>query len=386
MRIVCFSRYLPNLGGVEFFTQNICGELVRRGHDVTIVCTEPSAAADDTLEYDNAGSLRILRLDSWGWQRVPFICWSAHTRACLEEVVQMAPECALINMRFYGLSRLGARLMNRAGVRPVLLDHVSGHVTVSNPIASQLIIWQDFILTAWLKRFKIDFYGVSKDVSRWLGTFGIHSRGEINNGIDADSFRAESSGYDFRSEYGLRDDTVAVVFTGRLIEEKGVDTIVAAARMLADDDRFHFFVAGAGPMEELLTQADAELANFSFLGRLEHADLAALLLSSDVFCFPTRYNEGMPTVLLEAAVCGNALISTVCGGAEEIIATPDQGVRLQTPNAEEVVVHLRHLAEYPNELGALKSAAESYVRHNFTWAHAADQLLAAFEEAKHRGV
>ena len=298
----------------------------------------------------------------------------------------MEPECALINMRFYGLSRLGARLMNKAGVRPVLLDHVSGHVAVSNPIASQLIKWQDFILTAWLKRFKIDFYGVSKDVTRWLGTFGIHSCGEINNGIDADSFRDESSRYDFRSEYGLRDDTVAVVFAGRLIEEKGTDTIVAAARILADDDRFHFFVAGAGPMEKLLVQADAELANFSFLGRLEHADLAALLLSGDVFCFPTRYNEGMPTALLEAAVCGDALMSTLCGGAEEIIATPEQGIRLQASDADVVVAHLRHLAGHRDELAALKSAAESYVRRNFTWAHSADQLLAAFEEARRRGV
>jgi DNA-binding transcriptional regulator LsrR (DeoR family) len=93
---------------------------------------------------------------------VPFIRWSAHTRCCLDDIKQNPPDYALINTRFYGLSQLAARLMNRLGVRPVVLDHGTDSVGLPNPVVTHLIAAAEHFRTALLKRQRIDFYGVSK--------------------------------------------------------------------------------------------------------------------------------------------------------------------------------------------------------------------------------
>ena len=383
-RFVCFStHYLPNLGGVEFFTKNLCDELARQGFEVLIVCEDPAdETSNDYHECESGGSVRVLRLDSWGWRRVPFVRWSAHTRRCLDDIKQNPPDYALINTRFYGLSQLAARLMNQMGIRPVLLDHGTDYVRLPNPVITQLIAAAEHLRTALLKRYQIDFYGVSKGSSRWLSHFGISSCGQINNAIDADAFVAQSSGRDFRGECGLGPDCLCVVFAGRLLEEKGVGLIVQAARELVDDPSIHFFIAGSGPMEPDIAAAAAELGNLTFTGRLDHGDLSALLVTSDVFCLPTSYGEGLPTSLLEAAACSEALMSTACGGVDEIIPSPEYGIVLTTPDVQEIVRDLHDLASDAQRLADLKNAAATHVRKRFSWVHTAQQAITAFEHTQ----
>ena len=384
-KIMIFSaRYLPSMGGVEFFTRNLSEELARRGNEVIIVCLERAEEGMDVADdvtLASGGSVHVVRLDSWGWWRMPFIKWSGHTRRCLKEIRRNPPDSALINTRLYGLSRLAARMMNECGLCPVLLDHGSSSIRFESALLTKVSAGVESFVTALIKRRKIAFFGISKESSAWLGHFGITSRGEINNAVDADTFVSGASERDFRDELGIGPDTLCVVFTGRLIRDKGIDAIVDAARALEGRDDVRFVVAGAGPLEPEITKAAEDLATLTFVGRLDHGDIASLLISSDVFCLPS-YSEGLPTSVLEAAACSCALMYTRCGGVNEIIPSPEYGIVLESSDGDEVARHVVDLADDPARLAALKDAAARRVRQRFSWAHTADQALEAFEVAR----
>lgn len=381
--IVIFSaRYLPSMGGVEFFTDNLAHALAGRGYEVTIVTTEASQdSAADAREAVGEGSVEVLRLHSWGPERMPFIKRDAHTKACLERIEALGRFHALINTRFYDLSRAAVRLCKKLGVKPVLIDHGTGYITFPSKPLSLAFKVAEHAATALLLRSPVDCYGVSKDSSQWLKTFGISSCGEIHNALDAEVFVAQKSERDFHAEYGVRPGTLCVTYAARLLPEKGIDAIIESARSFREDRRVHFFVAGSGDLEGEVIEADHELANLSYLGRLSHPDLAALLCDSDVFCFPTRYAEGLPTTLLEAGACGCALVSSRAGGVNEIIPTEEDGIVIPEASGYEVSVALSDLLQEPDRLASLKERARENVCERFTWESTVEEVLSAFRRA-----
>lgn len=381
--IVLFSaRYLPNMGGVEFFTNNLGRQLASMGHDVLVVTSEPTDdPSPDARVQVGEGSLETLRLGSWGPARAAFVVHDDRLRELCARLDGMGRFHALINTRFYDLSRIAAKLCYDRGVRPVLIDHGTGYISFPSRVLSTASAVAEHLITMNLKRYPIDYYGVSRDASHWLETFGITSCGEIHNALDTDAFVSKSSKRGFREELDISPEALCVTYAARLLPEKGADTVLEAARMLVGDRRFHFLVAGRGPMEETIAAAANELPNLSFVGVLDHADLAAMLLQSDVFCFPTRYCEGLPTSLLEAAACECVLLASSAGGVGEIISGDDQGIILDEPTAEHVVDALLKLAEDEDQITTLKHCANRRVCERFTWDSTAHELMAAFERA-----
>lgn len=382
--IVLFSaRYLPSVGGVEFFTANLGEHLASQGREVIVVTTEPaSSTSQDVRRTVGDGTMEVLRLDSFGPVRMPFARRNARNRALLTRLEDRAPFHALINTRFYDLSTQAARLCRRMGVRPVLIDHGTGYIKFESRVLSFASKTAEHAITANLKRYPVDYYGVSQDASRWLRNFGITSCGEIHNALDSAQFASQASDRDFRVEFGIGDHTVCIAYAARLLADKGADVMLEAARALRENQHIHFFLAGTGPLEDEVREASRELPNLDYVGMLNHADLAALLSTCDVFCLPTRYSEGLPTSLLEAAACSCALVSSHAGGVDEIIPTQDHGVILKHAEATDLVRALMMLTEDPDRLRMLQQTAREFVSEQFSWDHTVSELLAAFDRAE----
>lgn len=367
--VIYFScHYLPNMGGVEFFTRSLALGLEREGCRVIVATEEPSP------EEAGHGGPEVVRMDRFGWERVPFLLWSRRTREILGWLAEQGADGILINTRFYGFSRVAARFAKRQGLQAVLIDHGTDYVRLSSRVLSWGVKVLEHVFTWQLRRLPVTFCGVSRGSSRWLRRFGISSVGEINNAIDAEAFVSQASGRDFVGELGVDPQALKVAFASRLVEDKGADTIISAAEAMGDA-RVHFFVAGSGPMQDRVARQAAALGNLSYLGRLDHPDLASLLLASDVFCYPTRYAEGMPTCLLEAGACSNALVTARTGGTEEIIPTKDHGVVLDDASAASVVSALRGLLGDRDRTACLKEAAHEHVLGHCTWERSAKQAL-----------
>jgi glycosyltransferase involved in cell wall biosynthesis len=127
------------------------------------------------------------------------------------------------------------------------------------------------------------------------------------------------------------DGTVTVLFASRLLWEKGVGEFVAAARRLkAQGVAACFVIAGntttaiASAVPESRLLAWVEEGSVAWWGRC--ADMPAVIASAHIVCLPSRYGEGVPKILIEAAAAGRPIIATDIAGCREIVGDGDNGI------------------------------------------------------------
>jgi glycosyltransferase involved in cell wall biosynthesis len=119
-----------------------------------------------------------------------------------------------------------------------------------------------------------------------------------------------------------------VGYLGRLAPEKGVETLIAAARAGHD---FSLTIWGAGAAEyESRLREMAVGAPVTLAGSFAREQLDETLANLDVVAVPSRWRENLPLVALEAAQRGVPVLAAANGGLRE---TPELcGARLVEPN------------------------------------------------------
>lgn len=130
----------------------------------------------------------------------------------------------------------------------------------------------------------------------------------IPNGVDIDLFKPNQ---DSDSE---KKEQFTIVSVGRLIERKGFDLVIHALRGMSD---VRLVIVGEGPEKERLVKLAKDLSvNVTFLGMVEHDEMAKVYQGADMFILASK-NEGMSNAMLEAMACGLPVVTSDVGGVQE---------------------------------------------------------------------
>ena len=117
-----------------------------------------------------------------------------------------------------------------------------------------------------------------------------------------------------------------VAFSGRLSTEKGVDLIMEVARRHPE---ISFKLAGALRDEHLVADLPK---NVELMGYLKGEKLASFYRNARFFVMASKWYEGFPISILEAAKYGKTVVGPNHGGFTEIIGEGDEAIgRLFTP-------------------------------------------------------
>jgi glycosyltransferase involved in cell wall biosynthesis len=152
-------------------------------------------------------------------------------------------------------------------------------------------------------------------------------------GIDVDAYSLPSA----------RDPGVVnILWAGRLIKGKGLDLFCDAAQILSAEGRkeVRFLVAGlpdSDSAESISPKTLAALAArpaVTFLGHKRN--IPELLSQVDIVCHPSRYREGLPRILLEAAASGAAIVASENFGTKQIVTHGQTGLLAANLTAESV--------------------------------------------------
>ena len=135
-------------------------------------------------------------------------------------------------------------------------------------------------------------------------------------------------------------ETVIIKSLGRLVEKKGMDTLILAAQELRKRKiNFIIELGGTGELKndlrELVNQYSLE-SHIIFAGAISHHQVSAWLQKADLFvlaCKQDRHGDqdGIPVVLMEAMAMGIPVVSTTISGIPELIQDGVSGF-LATPN------------------------------------------------------
>lgn len=154
----------------------------------------------------------------------------------------------------------------------------------------------------------------------------------------------------------MKKDKMNVLFLSNMIAEKGVWTIVEAAKLLHEkrlEIEFHFVGKWSDISENMFQKAIEEyhLENVCFAhGGKYGKDKDVFWEAADVFVFPTFYhNECFPLVLLEAMQHHLPCISTTEGGIPGIIEDGETGFLIEKHDFHALADKLEYLITHLDE-------------------------------------
>ncbi len=145
-------------------------------------------------------------------------------------------------------------------------------------------------------------------------------------------------------------DKISILFTARMIVEKGVWVLIEAAEKIKNQycDRVEFLLCGglddnpkAITEEELISRCDGEY--IQWLGY--RTDISELLKSCHIVAFPSYYKEGLPKTLIEATAIGRPIITTNSIGCKEAVIDGYNGYLIPVKESHELAEKLKVLIE-----------------------------------------
>jgi glycosyltransferase involved in cell wall biosynthesis len=119
------------------------------------------------------------------------------------------------------------------------------------------------------------------------------------------------------------------LYAGRLTEEKGIRTLIEAARARPRLVR----VAGDGPLAAVVAEAAAEGA-IEYLGHRDRATLVEDIRSATALVVPSLWFEPYPMVFLEAFASGTPVIASRIGAIPDIVTDGETGLLVDPGDGE----------------------------------------------------
>jgi len=212
------------------------------------------------------------------------------------------------------------------------------------------------------------------DVLREQGLIG-HSA-VWSRGVDKLRFSAAKRSLAWRRELGIGDDEVVIGFVGRLVLEKGLDTIAATMAELERRGVAHrLLVVGDGPAR---ARFEAQVPRAIFTGFLDGEKLARAYASIDMLLNPST-TETFGNINLEANASGVPVVAAVATGSSCLI---DDGVngRLVPPN--DIAGFADALTQYLTDPVARAAAGAEGLRQaeRFDWDRINGAVLQRYRE------
>lgn len=144
---------------------------------------------------------------------------------------------------------------------------------------------------------------------------------------------------------------LTVVLASRLLWDKGVGEFVEAARILCKKGvSARFVLVGDTDPENPAAVPTSQLEDWNRSGIVEwwgrRDDMPHIFSESHIVCLPS-YREGLPKVLLEAAACGRAIVTTDVPGCREIVRQGENGLLVPVRDSSALAEALHRLIEDP---------------------------------------
>ena len=192
-----------------------------------------------------------------------------------------------------------------------------------------------------------------------------------------------------RRALGASDGQVLIGFIGRIVEEKGLATLLKGLADLRDLN-WRLAIVGAGPYDEALKKLAGELSladRIHFHGFVPHPEAPRYLSAFDITVLPseTRKNwkEQFGRVIIESLACGTPVLGSNSGEIGSLVRKTGGGRVFEEGNSKSLASELGLLISDADERQRLADAGRAAVMSDFTnaalIARFADTIRAASE-------
>lgn len=389
MRTLILSwEYPPRIiGGLGRHVYQLATSLAARGIDVHVITKDHPGAPD----YEKSEGVNIYRVVSYPPQ-IPqdeWVPWTLQFNvAILEKAVALINELKkvdVIHAHDWLVTHAAASLKHAYRIPVVATIHATeygrhqGHLpSEMSKLIHQIEWWLTFesSRTICCSRYMMeqitDIFDLPSDKVE-----------VIPNGIDFESFKPSEDAARLRRKYVPEADKM-VFFVGRLVYEKGVQTVIEAMPIiLSEVPNVTFIVAGSGPhMNQLKSQVESlELEDkVKFTGYIDTDSLCGLYASADITVIPSLY-EPFGMVALESIAMDTPTIVADTGGLKEIVIHEETGLKFEPGNPRSLADAMLRILKDPELARRLTIDARAYMGEKYSWDWIARKTTEVYKKA-----
>ncbi|WP_329216744.1 glycosyltransferase family 4 protein [Streptomyces sp. NBC_01485] len=398
----------PFCGGQGVYVRHLSRELVRLGHRVEVIGSQPypvlDPGHDDRLSLTELPSLDLYR------QPDPFRTPKRGEYRDWIDALEVAtmwtggfPEPLTFSLR------ARRHLRARRGEFDVVHDNQTLGYGLLGDVGAPLVttIHHPITVDRQLELDAAEGFKRRASVRRWYGFTRMQKR--VARRLPSVLTVSGTSRQEIADHLGVGDDRIHVVhigadtdlfapnpavprLPGRIVTTSSADVplkglvflVEALAKVRTEHPHAHLVVVGKRPQEGPVAQAIERYGlegAVEFVKGISDPELVDLVRSAEVACVPSLY-EGFSLPAAEAMATGTPLIATT-GGAIPEVAGRDGETCLAVPpgDAGALAAGLSRLLDDPELRVRLGAAGRERVLDRFTWARAAEGTVARYREA-----
>lgn len=204
----------------------------------------------------------------------------------------------------------------------------------------------------------------------------------INNGVDLKKFDDVYVAPEFRQNYAAPNEKI-VFFVGRLVNEKGVQTLIdAIPKIIRNYNDVKFVIAGQGPCFHSLIEQGKRLNILNriyFTGFISEEVLLKLYKCSDIAVFPSMY-EPFGIVALEGMVAGIPVVVSDVGGFDEIVCHREDGMKFYCGNSNSLADCILELLKNEGLSQRMGEIGLQKVHRLYNWNNITKTILSEYQD------
>lgn len=366
------------IGGLSRHVFGLSVHLAKLGHDVHVI----TAGANELPEEESVYGVNVHRVLPLNWQDESFLAWIGGLNLAIAfKGEKLAAECSFDLIHAHDWLVGAAAIVLKDCLQIPLLATIHATEYGRNNgiytemqrfihekekqlvhISDQIIVCSDYMKESLLELFKI----------------GEEKITVIPNGIEP-----YESAITMDKIFPELAERKYIFSIGRMVKEKGFETIIEAAELVKEKGLDYFFViAGKGPMlETYRQQIDARKLDkyVKFIGYVSDEERNALISGSEMAVIPSLY-EPFGIVALETMVLGKPTIVAGTGGMKNIVKHLHTGLWMVPGNAASLLEQIQYFMNNPEKAKEIGLKGSQMVKGLYGWKRIASETARMMED------
>lgn len=349
---------------------DICEELVRRGHQVTVLTDIPNYPMGDIYKGYEKGKKREEIINGVQIKR----CFT----------IPRKTNALMRLLNYHSFSFFSSKYINKLEndydvvfvnqLSPVMMANAAikyKHKYNKKVVMYCLDIWPESLCAGGIKKGSLIYniyYKISKRIYRNMDRILVTSKSFIK--YLSESFNIDKNKFDYLPQYAesifnkeecnkKENTTTDLLFAGNIGKAQSIDTIIDAANILKDNKKLFFHIVGDGQELNRLKNRvkELKLENVIFYGRKPLEEMPMYYKKADAMlvtlCGDSLISSTLPGKVQTYMAAGKPIIASANGETEEVINDAKCGFCSKADDAEGLVNSINNFIDYKdkNELG-----------------------------------
>jgi len=357
------------LGGVGYHSFNLCNELIKKGHRVTVF----------TRGFHKEPHLECMKkIDVYRITYFPLYPFNIKFHQIFVDKLfrSMESDFDLVHLQVPLPPLIDTSLPIVATVHslirkppPKMLD-----IDLMRRIAYEVFSVLNYPLEFEILRNADLITCVSSTVAREISdSYGFDSKIKvIDNGVDTNFFVPKKSNKNFSY----------ILWSGRIIYAKGLLDLVECAKYVCkEDSSTSFILAGTGPLmghlKKLISNSGLE-KKVILVGQLDRESLLRYYQNSTLFVLPSHH-ESFPNVVLEAMACGIPTVATDVGDVHKVVKDGKTGFLVSAKDPKALGQRIIELLNDEALRKRMGEASRRLVENYYSWDSISNKVIACYK-------